>query len=1672
MKVLTAIAILFCTLICPLVSHAQQVLIPNPSDIPAGVTAGAFSVSSKNLSIGNVQVGSTKTDTLIVTNTGRTTLTVSTVTSSNTEFTVRPTSASIRSGALKDFAITFAPKTAGTQNGFIVFKHNGPTSPDTVKVSGTGLSPIFSVDPKNIQFGNVPVGNSRRDSVVVTNVGTAALTITNVSSGNALFALSPTNATLMPAQTQTFFITFTPANTAPQSGIIVFTHTASTSRDTVNVSGTGTVAGFVVAPKIVPFGSVLVGSNSRDSVVVTNPGTDALTIKNVISSNGTFSVSPTNGSIAAASSATFYITFAPVTTSVQTGKVVFTHTGSSSPDTVTVSGTGIAAAFAVDRKIVLFGNVPVGGIERDSVVVTNPGTASLAINNVTSNNSAFAVSPTGGLLVPASSATFHITFTPVSAGIQTGKVVFTHTGTSSPDTVTVSGTGIVAAFAVDRKNILFGNVPVGGIGRDSVVVTNSGTASLVINNVTSNNGTFAVSPTGGSIAPSSSAAFHITFTPANATTQTGKLVFTHTASSSPDTVTVSGTGTVAGCSIDRKSIQFGNVPVGSNSSDSVKVTNTGTTALTVSSVSSSNGNFSVTPTNGLIAAASSATFHITFTPVSIGIQTAKVVFTHTASSSPDTLTVSGTGTVAGFSVDRQSIQFGPVPVGSVSSDSVRVTNTGAAALTISNVSSSNGTFVVSPTHTTIAAAATATFHITFTPANANAQSGTIIFTHSAANSPDTVMVSGTGTTAGFSVNWRSFSFGNVPLGANGTDSVIVTNGGTSSLVISSIISTNPRYVVNPGNGTIQPGGKSTFLITFSPTTSGPQSTNVIFTHTASSSPDTLTVTGTGTIAGFAVNRRVIPFGNVQVGTNSRDSVVVTNSGTTTLMINNVTSSNGTFSITPTRASVAAGSTATFHITFTPASAAAQRGNIVFTHTGVTSPDTVVVSGTGTVDGFSLNRSTVQFGSIMVGSSREDSVVVTNNGTTTLSISNVTSNNGAFVVNPTNVTLPSAHAWTFYITCTPTNTTPQRGDIVFTHGGSQSLDTVIVSGMGTMAGFSLNRNTVSFGNVPVGGSALDSIVATNAGSVTVTISGVTSNNSVFLVNPANGTVPPGKERTFFITFTPSNMTPQSGNVVFVHDASSVPDTVSVSGTGSAPLPAPVLLAPANGSSSQALPVSLTWNSVTGATGYWLEMATDPSFTTVLLSDPTLDSTGRQVSGLPQNTKYYWRVSTRNGAGSGPFSPAWTIITNPSGLVSGTISFSGDLSSTSYRMFGLPGVGIRRVRDILSGTQSTDWRILRDNGKDTTYPAYFEDLNADSILQPGEGYWLLDTKDLVISRTDTLPPLATDGTYGIPLHSGWNMISDPFNESVRRTAVIAANSLTAGTLFWEHIGTTTTSSGLTFDPFKGYYFDNSTTNLTTLKIPYPFGTTVAKIADAPQMDWRVELVFDSDINTDRDNYIGIAPNALPGRNELDQHEPPLVFDEGALYFVRPEWDTKHTRFVTDIRAALGTGQTWDFEVWNPRRGSGKISILGLEMIPAENQVVLVNSQNTSPIDMRRANVYTYQTSTTTTDFKLIVGSKEYVDSESAKLIPRAYSLAQNYPNPFNPSTTISWSLPSKAFVSLTIYDVVGREVAKLVSNELPAGVYSRIWNATGMPTGVYFCRLQAGAFTQTKKLLLLK
>jgi hypothetical protein len=89
-----------------------------------------------------------------------------------------------------------------------------------------------------------------------------------------------------------------------------------------------------------------------------------------------------------------------------------------------------------------------------------------------------------------------------------------------------------------------------------------------------------------------------------------------------------------------------------------------------------------------------------------------------------------------------------------------------------------------------------------------------------------------------------------------------------------------------------------------------------------------------------------------------------------------------------------------------------------------------------------------------------------------------------------------------------------------------------------------------------------------------------------------------------------------------------------------------------------------------------------------------------------------------------------------------------------------------------------------------------------------------------------------------------------------------------------------------------------------------------------------------------------------------------------------------------------------------------------------------------------------------------------------VPGTFRLFQNYPNPFNPTTTIQYSVPSSQYVSLKIYDVLGREVASLVDGTRQPGTYTVTWDASGFSSGVYFYRLMAGSFVGTKKLVLVR
>jgi hypothetical protein len=96
----------------------------------------------------------------------------------------------------------------------------------------------------------------------------------------------------------------------------------------------------------------------------------------------------------------------------------------------------------------------------------------------------------------------------------------------------------------------------------------------------------------------------------------------------------------------------------------------------------------------------------------------------------------------------------------------------------------------------------------------------------------------------------------------------------------------------------------------------------------------------------------------------------------------------------------------------------------------------------------------------------------------------------------------------------------------------------------------------------------------------------------------------------------------------------------------------------------------------------------------------------------------------------------------------------------------------------------------------------------------------------------------------------------------------------------------------------------------------------------------------------------------------------------------------------------------------------------------------------------------------------------NEDNTKVIPEAFALEQNYPNPFNPTTKMKYSIPTSEFVTLKVYDVLGNEVATLVSEEKPGGSYEVEFTASGLSSGIYFYKLQTSSFVETKKMILLK
>jgi hypothetical protein len=135
-------------------------------------------------------------------------------------------------------------------------------------------------------------------------------------------------------------------------------------------------------------------------------------------------------------------------------------------------------------------------------------------------------------------------------------------------------------------------------------------------------------------------------------------------------------------------------------------------------------------------------------------------------------------------------------------------------------------------------------------------------------------------------------------------------------------------------------------------------------------------------------------------------------------------------------------------------------------------------------------------------------------------------------------------------------------------------------------------------------------------------------------------------------------------------------------------------------------------------------------------------------------------------------------------------------------------------------------------------------------------------------------------------------------------------------------------------------------------------------------------------------------------------------------------------------------------------------------ASNQNSLLTLQRPAVFSVPKAKLA--KTSTSASRFRIVIST----NSDLSGYMPTTPELAQNYPNPFNPTTTISFTVPSKSYVSIQIYNILGKKIATLTDQEYPAGRHAIVWDASTVASGVYYCRMVVGDWRKTIKTLVLK
>ena len=444
------------------------------------------------------------------------------------------------------------------------------------------------------------------------------------------------------------------------------------------------------------------------------------------------------------------VTFAPVTVGAISGSLTLTTNSLNQAafQTVSLSGIGLPgrpAAVTLSATSLSFGPQLVGSATAQTLTLSNNGGSGLSVSSVSitgAEASDFQISNMcGATLAAGAGCTISLTFTPSAAGARTASLQIADSATGSPQTVVLSGMGVIPPTAtLSATSLSFGPQLVGSATAQTLTLSNNGGSGLSVSSVSitgAQASDFQIgNMCGATLAAGAGCTISLTFTPSAAGARTASLQIADSATGSPQTVVLSGMGVIPPtATLSATSLSFGPQLVGSATAQTLTLSNNGGSGLSVSSVSITGAqasDFQISNMCGAtLAAGAGCTISLTFTPSAAGARTASLRIADSATGSPQTVVLSGMGVIPPTAtLSATSLSFGPQLVGSATAQTLTLSNNGGSGLSVSSVSITGAEasdFQISNMcGATLAAGAGCTISLTFTPSAVGARSATLL----------------------------------------------------------------------------------------------------------------------------------------------------------------------------------------------------------------------------------------------------------------------------------------------------------------------------------------------------------------------------------------------------------------------------------------------------------------------------------------------------------------------------------------------------------------------------------------------------------------------------------------------------------------------------------------------------------------------------------------------------------------------------------------------------------------------------------------------------------------------------------------------------------------------------------------------------------------------------------